>query len=115
MPAAANELQSPTELELVSPSSGSAPELQTTGSEKVQMKKQLGLVEGIAIILGVIFGSGKRQRRTRTTNQSANTIPSDRNFRIAKGCHPGSERRWNVTSDLGDLRLSVDDWGAVLC
>lgn len=26
---------------------------------KVQMKKQLGLIEGCAIILGVIFGSGK--------------------------------------------------------
>lgn len=25
---------------------------------KVQMKKQLGLLEGIAIILGIIFGSG---------------------------------------------------------
>lgn len=27
-------------------------------SEKVQMKKQLGLLEGVAIILGIIFGSG---------------------------------------------------------
>lgn len=26
--------------------------------EKVQMKKQLGLLEGVAIILGIIFGSG---------------------------------------------------------
>lgn len=25
---------------------------------KIQMKKQLGLLEGIAIILGIIFGSG---------------------------------------------------------
>lgn len=25
---------------------------------KVQMKKQLGLLEGVAIILGIIFGSG---------------------------------------------------------
>lgn len=29
------------------------------GGGKVQMKKQLGLVEGTAIILGIIFGSGK--------------------------------------------------------
>lgn len=27
-------------------------------SEKVRMKKQLGLLEGVAIILGIIFGSG---------------------------------------------------------
>lgn len=25
---------------------------------KIQMKKQLGLIEGVAIILGIIFGSG---------------------------------------------------------
>lgn len=27
-------------------------------TNKIQMKKQLGLLEGIAIILGIIFGSG---------------------------------------------------------
>lgn len=27
-------------------------------SEKVKMRKQLGLLEGVAIILGIIFGSG---------------------------------------------------------
>lgn len=31
------------------------------GGDKVQMKKQLGLIEGTAIILGIIFGSGRRQ------------------------------------------------------
>lgn len=29
-----------------------------TKSEKVQLKKELGLLEGIAVILGIIFGSG---------------------------------------------------------
>lgn len=29
-----------------------------TKQEKVCMKKQLGLLEGVAIILGIIFGSG---------------------------------------------------------
>lgn len=28
------------------------------GDEKVKMRKQLGLLEGVAIILGIIFGSG---------------------------------------------------------
>lgn len=28
------------------------------GEDKMQMKKQLGLLEGVAIILGIIFGSG---------------------------------------------------------
>lgn len=27
--------------------------------EKIRLKKQLGLLEGVAIILGIIFGSGK--------------------------------------------------------
>lgn len=30
------------------------------GNGKVAMKKQLGLLEGCAIILGIIFGSGKK-------------------------------------------------------
>lgn len=30
---------------------------------KVQMKKQLGLTEGTAIILGIIFGSGKNETK----------------------------------------------------
>lgn len=28
------------------------------GEDKIRMKKQLGLLEGVAIILGIIFGSG---------------------------------------------------------
>lgn len=32
------------------------------GCEKVRMKKQLGLLESVSIILGIIFGSGKRYK-----------------------------------------------------
>lgn len=56
MPAAKN-LPSPAEAPLVSPSSVAPSEIKENGG-KVQMKKQLGLVEGTAIILGIIFGSG---------------------------------------------------------
>ncbi|KAL9695924.1 hypothetical protein quinque_015209 [Culex quinquefasciatus] len=61
------ELHSPTEDVLVSPGSESLPPLEngTAGEasdvakpEKVKMKKELGLLEGVAIILGIIFGSG---------------------------------------------------------
>lgn len=48
-------VQTPTGAPLVSPSSEVAP---NENNGKVQMKKQLGLVEGTAIILGIIFGSG---------------------------------------------------------
>lgn len=55
----ASSLQSPTEQPLVSPASGSGPPLPDGGEDgKVKMKKQLGLIEGVAIILGIIFGSG---------------------------------------------------------
>lgn len=55
------ELNSPTDtvMELVhSPNSANAPKEFANGNEKVKMKKQLGLLEGVAIILGIIFGSG---------------------------------------------------------
>lgn len=55
----ANDVQSPTEAPLVSPSSENASVGNKCENEKVQMKKQLGLIEGTAIILGIIFGSGK--------------------------------------------------------
>ncbi|XP_053682238.1 Y+L amino acid transporter 2 [Sabethes cyaneus] len=61
------ELHSPTEDVLVSPGSESLPPMDATttagapppaATGRVQMKKQLGLLEGVAIILGIIFGSG---------------------------------------------------------
>ena len=32
--------------------------MEKESDEKVRMKKQLGLLEGVAIIVGIIFGSG---------------------------------------------------------
>ncbi|CAD6994667.1 unnamed protein product [Ceratitis capitata] len=78
---ASNDLQSPTsEMVLLTPASETAPTVpidssnvatvsngavggQREGSTEsnnsaVRMKKQLGLLEGVAIILGIIFGSG---------------------------------------------------------
>lgn len=49
------ELQSPTEDNLISPSKDS----NEIADEKIKMKKHMGLMEGVAIILGIIFGSGK--------------------------------------------------------
>lgn len=57
------ELNSPTEtvMELIasptSPTSNRVP-MEQFQKEKNKMKKQLGLLEGVAIILGIIFGSG---------------------------------------------------------
>lgn len=39
------------------------------GSGKLHMKKQLGLLEGCAIILGIIFGSGERECHRNFLNQ----------------------------------------------
>lgn len=43
----------PIEQGLISPQSEEAPD-----EGKVRMKKELGLLEGVAVILGIIFGSG---------------------------------------------------------
>jgi hypothetical protein len=58
------ELNSPTEtvMELMSPNDSvkGIPALQNDDEpkERIKMKKELGLLEGCAIILGIIFGSG---------------------------------------------------------
>jgi len=58
------ELNSPTEtvMELMSPNDSvkGIPALENDDEpkERVKMKKELGLLEGCAIILGIIFGSG---------------------------------------------------------
>jgi L-type amino acid transporter 5 len=48
-------VKSTTEDMLLSPAE--TPQVEVL-EEKVKMKKQLGLLEGVAIILGIIFGSG---------------------------------------------------------
>ena len=56
------------------------------GEEKVKMKKELGLLEGVAIILGIIIGSGK------VVDQRNITIcATNRNLCVPKGC---LERSW---------------------
>lgn len=53
--------ESPKELQLITSDDESHNHKdinKTNGIEKVQMKKQLGLLEGVAIILGIICGSG---------------------------------------------------------
>lgn len=54
----ADEMPTPSDKLLSSPET--APEVANINSDdKVKMKKELGLLEGVAIILGVILGSGK--------------------------------------------------------
>lgn len=48
------DVQSPTENKLLPEMS-----LDEIGDDKIKMKKHMGLLEGVAIILGIIFGSGK--------------------------------------------------------
>lgn len=50
----ANEVPLPSD-KLLHTSIVATPEAE---NEKVKMKKELGLLEGVAIILGIIFGSG---------------------------------------------------------
>jgi len=55
-----NMVQSPTEDQLITPVDPTLnlPGDDTVVNEKIKMKKHMGLLEGIAIILGIIFGSG---------------------------------------------------------
>lgn len=49
------EMQSPTENKLISPD---IDQNEIGDNGKIKMKKHMGLMEGVAIILGIIFGSG---------------------------------------------------------
>ena len=57
------------------------------GEEKVKMKKQLGLLEGVAIILGIIIGSGDIDQ----TNRIMVTFVTNRDLCLTKG---SLERSW---------------------
>ena len=57
------------------------------GEEKVKMKKQLGLLEGVAIILGIIIGSGDVDQ----PNRIMVTFATNRNLCLSKG---SLERSW---------------------
>lgn len=54
MPSKDKELKSPVENPLLSP-------VEENMTDKVKMKKELGLLEGVAIILGIILGSGIKE------------------------------------------------------
>lgn len=58
MPSNENELKSPVENPLLTPME----------EDKVRMKKELGLLEGVAIILGIILGSGRKMYFTFQTH-----------------------------------------------
>lgn len=59
----------PRELEPMNPA-GRDTKVSSMNEEKIQMKKQLGLLEGVAIILGIIFGSGMKQFRSTLQSSS---------------------------------------------
>lgn len=116
-------VQTPTEAPLVSPSSEGAPaDSNAIDNGKVQMKKQLGLVEGTAIILGIIFGSGWnetdyliawKKRKIKKSN-CIFYLHFYRYFRITKRSHSRSQCRWNITAYMGHMWLFVNGWCAVL-
>ena len=70
------------------------------GEEKVKMKKQLGLLEGVAIILGIIIGSGDVDQ----PNRIMVTFATNRNLCLAKG---SLERSW-ICGPFLDCESSSD-------
>ena len=86
------------------------------GSGKVHMKKQLGLLEGCAIILGIIFGSGEKDLKFYQLESLNITLPfSSRDLRLAQGRPNGGGLRGHLTSDLGSVRFPVNGRCLVLC
>lgn len=111
------DLGSPSDQPLVTPGSVAPPFPGTDGpDDKVKMKKQLGLLEGVAIILGIIFGSGKYSNlQTKLLRLQLKSVCYRRHFRFAQGCHSGGECRRYFAYRVGSLRTIVNDRSSVLC
>ena len=71
------------------------------GEEKVKMKKQLGLLEGVAIILGIIIGSGDVEQ----TRSIIMIFATNRNLCLTKG---SPERSW-ICGPFLDGEYSFDE------
>ena len=89
------------------------------GIHSNHMKKELGLLEGCAIILGIIFGSGifispkvNFQFSLSLACQFINKICA---FSSQTGCHSGGQRARNVVSDLDIVWIAVNDRSTLLC
>lgn len=111
------DLRSPTttEMELISPISAGVPSIEEEPrNERNKMKKELGLLEGVAIILGIIFGSGNTEQLFCERKKCFWYKLFYRDFCVAKGCNSGSERCWHFHSDLDSVRRSVYDWCSLL-
>ena len=85
--------------------------------EGVKMRKELGLLEGTAIILGIIMGSGKLEILVQLyVLLTLLLIPHNcRDFHFTKGCF---ERCWFsgfFPDCLGSLRFALFDRRYVLC
>lgn len=86
------------------------------GNGKVQMKKQLGLIEGTAIILGIIFGSGNNYHIFRGERICFSFVSLvSRNICFTERCNSRSKCGRDVSTHLDDMRLFVDDRCTLLC
>lgn len=98
------------------PQSGVSPEGEVAQKDEgVKMRKELGLLEGTAIILGIIMGSGKITKYYYNYILFTLIINNYRNFHFTKGCF---ERCWFsgfFTDCLGSLRFALFDRCNVLC
>lgn len=90
----------------------------SSSQEKVQMKKELGLLEGVAIILGIIFGSGnltmfKYLYFLRWNKLNKHVL--SRNFYISKRCPSGGWISRFFSVNMDSLWSFVNDWSFMLC
>lgn len=89
------------------------------GEDKVQMKKQLGLLEGVAIILGIILGSGRfirvYKRFLLMIKIKVLMKTFFRNFFKSKRSDTRSAECWFISNYLGLMWFIFNDWCFMLC
>lgn len=103
------DVPSPSDKLLVSPVTS------PVDDDKVKMKKQLGLLEGCAIIVGIICGSGVINTNKLFVFYFSVAHQFSRNIHFTKGYNSRSIFTRFFSNSLGIMWSAFDDWSLVLC
>lgn len=103
-------IQSPTEVKLIGSLEMETPEDADDG--KIKMKKHMGLLEGVAIILGIIFGSGRYYYLF--SRLVVVLYLFFRHFYFSERNYGRSVFSWIILDNMDAVWATINDWSNLL-